>query len=58
MQDSVDYLGHQSDAQGVHTSPSKVEAITEAPAPNNVPELWSFIGMVNYYGKFLHNLST
>ena len=58
MQESVDYLGHHIDAQGVRTSPSKVEAITKAPAPNNVTELRSFLGMVNYYGKFLHNLST
>ena len=32
MQESVDYLGHHIDAQGVRTSPSKVEAITKAPA--------------------------
>ena len=58
MQDSVDYLGHHIDAQGIRTSPSKVEAITKAPAPNNVTQLRSFLGMVNYYGKFLHNLSS
>ena len=39
------------------TSPSKVEAITKAPAPNNV-ELQSFLGIVNYYRKLLHNLLT
>ena len=58
MQDSVDYLGHHIDAQGIRTSPSKMEAITKAPAPNNVTQLRSFLGMVNYYGKFLHNLSS
>ena len=58
IQDSVDYLGHHIDAQGIHTYPSKVEAITKAPAPNNVTQLRSFLGMVNYYGKFLHNLSS
>ena len=58
MQDSVDYLGHHIDAQGACTSPSKMEAITKAPAPNNVTQLRSFLGMVNYYGNFLHNLST
>ena len=58
MQDSIGYLGHHINAQGVSTSPSKVEAITKAPAPKNVTELQSFLGMINYYGKFLHNLST
>ena len=33
MQDSVDYLGHHIDAQGLHTSTSKVEAFTRAPSP-------------------------
>ena len=27
----------------------------ESPPPKNVPELKSFLGMVNYYGKFLPN---
>ena len=31
---------------------------TRAPACKNVTELRSFLGMVNYYGKFLRNLST
>lgn len=30
----------------------------KAPAPTTVTELKSFLGMVNYYGKFLPNLST
>ena len=39
IQDSVDYLGHHIDAQGVHSSTSKVEAITRAPSLKNVTEL-------------------
>ena len=54
---SVDYLGHHIDAKGIHTAPGKVAAITQAPAPRNVSELRSFLGMVNYYGKFIQNLA-
>ena len=54
----MDYLGHHIDAQGIHIAPGKVAAITQAPAPQNVTELRSFLGMVNYYGKFLQNLAT
>ena len=35
-----------------------MRAISEAPAPLNVTQLRSFLGVVNYYSKFLPNLST
>eukprot|EP00731_Ephydatia_muelleri_P017950 Em0010g1048a len=55
---SVDFLGHRIDAEGIHPLPSKVEAMVKAPAPRNITELKSFLGMVNYYAKFLPNVST
>ena len=44
LQDSVEYLVHCIDAQGVHTSEKKVKAIVEAPKPQNVQELRSSWG--------------
>ena len=58
MVPSVSYLGHQIDASGLHPLPDKVRAIEEAPAPNNVTELKSYLGLLTYYGKFLPNLAT
>lgn len=58
LQDSVEYLGYRIDAQGLHPTADKVEAIVNAPAPQNVTELRSFLGLLNYYGKFVANLST
>ena len=58
MQSAVEYLGHRIDANGVHAAPSKVEAIQHAPTPRNTTELRSFLGMINYYGKFIPNLSS
>ena len=55
---SIEYLGHVIDAQGLHPSPSKTEAIRNAPTPTSVTELKSFLGLLNYYHKFLPNLST
>ena len=55
---SVSYLGHIISAEGLRTEDSKVQAVVEAPEPVNVPELRSFLGMVNYYGKFLPDLAT
>ena len=58
LQDSVTYLGHKIDRNGVHTTPSKVEAINKAPKPQNQQQLKSFLGLLHYYGKFIPSLST
>jgi hypothetical protein len=55
---SVSYLGHVISAEGLHTAESKVKAVVNAPEPRNLTELRSFLGMVNYYGKFLSDLAT
>ena len=55
---SVAYLGHEISAEGLHTTKAKVKAIVDAPSPRNLTELRSFLGMVNYYGKFLPNLAS
>ena len=58
LENKVEYLGHVIDSKGIHVDPSKVKAIVKAPAPKNVVQLRSFLGLVNYYGKFIPNLAT
>ena len=58
LKSSVEYLGHRIDAEGLHAMPSKLQAIVQAPAPKNVQELRSFLGLLNYYGKFIPNLAS
>lgn len=58
MAESVTYLGHVIDAQGIHPVQDKVQALQEARAPNNVSELKSYLGLLNYYNRFLPNLAT
>ena len=41
-----------------HPTKDKVKAIKEAPKPKNVSKLRSFLGIINYYGPFMANLST
>jgi len=45
---------------GIHAKPDpeKVKAINEMKVPNNVKEVRSFLGMIEFYGRFIHNLST
>ncbi len=58
MLPSVEYLGRTISAQGLHASKSKVSGVVDAPKPKDVTELRSFIGLVNYYAKFLPDLAT
>ena len=58
MLPEVTYLGHRITADGFQPTKDKMKAVQEAPIPKNVPELMSFQGLVNFYGKFLPILST
>ena len=55
---SVEFLGHHVSAKGVQPTTQKVDAIHRAPKPKDVTQLKSFLGAVNYYSKFLPDLST
>ena len=56
MEPSVSCLGHRIDAEGLHPLPDKVQAVVDAPDPQNVQELKSYLGLLSYYGKFFSNL--
>ncbi|KAF0036589.1 hypothetical protein F2P81_011901 [Scophthalmus maximus] len=58
MSEEVIFLGHKVDATGLHPVHEKVKMIKEAPSPSNVAELKAYLGLLNYYKKFLPNLST
>lgn len=54
----VTYLGHEVDGNGLHPTSDKVRAIKNAPKPDNVTQLKAFLGLVNFYAKFLPNVAT
>ena len=58
MHKSIKYLGHVLDASGLLPDHDKVEAILKAPQPQNREQLESFLGMVQYYGRHVIELST
>ena len=58
MQDEVVYMGRKLSAKGIQPTQDKVDAIRQAPAPKNVTELRSWLGMVNFQAQFLPHLST
>ena len=57
MQNYLNLLGHAVNKEGVKHIAAKVEAVKNARAPTNVSDLKSFLGMINFYGKYLKNLS-
>lgn len=56
--DKVNYCGYMIDKHGIHEEESKMEAIRQMPRPKNVSEIRAFTGMINYYGRFIPNLSS
>lgn len=46
------------DSEGLHKSTKHLKTLENAPPPTNVSEVKSFLGMVNFYAKFVHNFST
>ena len=58
MQPKIEYFAFVPDRHGIHPSPAKVQAILDVRDPQNRSELQSFLGLVNYYRKFIPNMST
>ena len=54
----VECLGHIISEEGLYIATSKIKAIKEAPKPSSLSKLKSFLGLVNYYAKFLPESAT
>lgn len=49
----IHYLGYEIDEFGTRPLPNRVTAILEFKKPNNVSELRRFLGIVNFYRRFI-----
>ena len=58
FQEEITYCGHKIDANELHKTQDKIEAVINAPKPENVTQLRAFLGLVNYYSHFLPNLAS
>ena len=55
MRREVVYLGHVCTEKGVLPDSKKVECVVNYKEPKNVKQLQAFLGLVNYYRKFIPN---
>jgi len=55
--DSLEFLGHMVDKEGIRIPGSRVEAITRFPRPTTVKELERFLGLCAYVHRFVSHAS-
>ena len=48
-------MSHDISGDGIRPLPSKVEAVSRFPRPTTVKQLQEFLGMINYYHRFIPN---
>lgn len=51
--EKVELLGHELSAGKIKPLKSKMDAIVNAPRPNDLTQLRSYLGLINYYCRFL-----
>ena len=57
IETSVNFLGHEINSEGIKPAKDKVEALIKAPRPTNVTEVRAFLGLVNFYRKFVKGIT-
>ena len=57
-QPHVSFYGHVFGRNGLAADPKEIEALVNAPAPKNISEVKSFLGMAQYVSRFVPHYAT
>ena len=57
FQSEVPFLGSIVGRFGIKPDPAKIKSVVEWPEPKNLKELQSFLGLANYYRRFIEGYS-
>jgi ribosomal protein L31 len=55
--EEIKFLGHIVNSESIRPDPKKVEVVQNWPVPKNVHEVRSFLGLANYFRKFISHYS-
>ena len=55
--EEIQYLGHVIFVEGIAVDPEKIKTIMEWKIPQNVADIRSFMGLFNYYRRFIEGFS-
>ena len=58
MVSGVTYCGYEINGHGIKSVEAKMEAIQNVPVLENVTQLRAFLGVLNYYHRFLPDIAT
>lgn len=57
FKEEVEFLGLLAGKRGIRVDPAKIEVINNWPKPENITELRGFLGLVQFFKRFIKNFS-
>jgi hypothetical protein len=55
--ESIVFLGHVVSKEGIKLDPGKIVAVLRFPEPNTITNVRSFLGLTEYYRKYIREYS-